>query len=478
MPKTTWQPLLTLSAILILWKLASTATNPLTLPPPEAVVTSLTLILISGESWQMLANTAGRALTGMLAAVITGVIAGLVLTPLTPYIRPAVTALQNIPLVSWILLAIIWFGFTDANVSFVVFIATFPVIYLNAVSGALNIDPQLLEMAKNLRIPNSLKWYGISLPSVATHISAGISVAIAIMWKSVVMAELFASSPGIGTQMEISRTYLQTDKLMAWTLLLVMLGLSSEFTWRLLIRTGMMGKAYRWALDWFPVSALVDEIQATGPFLRFTDVSKHFGQGTQNIQILKNISLQLKPGETVFLTGPSGAGKTTLLRIMANLEGPDDGIITRNGTYPCMMFQEHRLLPWFTAEENIIFALRSRMDVKEARSKARAMLDQLHIPSHFYPHQLSGGMKKAVSLARTLAVKSNVILLDEPFASSDPGQKDRMKKAITKAIRPTDILLIVTHKKEDVIFPADRILKLEGRPATLTDEYDQRKTSR
>ena len=452
------------------WKMASLSTNSLVLPPPEKAIYSFATILISEDSWKTTAGTARRALAGLFTAVFSGVFAAIILSPLTPYIRPVVTLLQNIPLVSWTLLAIVWFGFTDASVSFVVFTSTFPIIYLNTISGLSGISPHLQEISKNFRLPPVLKWYGIELASVGIHISAGISVAIAIMWKSVVMAELFASIKGVGLAMETSRTYLQTDMLMAWTLLLVILGLTSDMAWRFLIKSGFFMKFYRLGLRWLPVQlSVIEQNFLDNNVFKIDEITKSYWQDGHSSKILDNIYLSLNPGEAVYLSGLSGSGKTTLLRIMAGLETPDSGEVNQNGRKPCLMFQEPRLIPWFTAEENIIIVLRRQMPYKAAASKARHMLNHLEIPHDYYPQQLSGGMQKAVSLARTLAVLSDVILLDEPFSSSDPEQKKRMMQLITREIRPADSILIVSHHSEDMSLPAHRKLNLEGNPAALYD---------
>lgn len=493
MPKNIWQPLAAFAIITILWKTASLGTAPLILPPPETVINSLLEILSAGEAWQMTALTAKRAVTGAFASVVAGVLMGLVLFPMTAYIRPALTALQNIPLISWVLLAVIWFGFTDATVSFVVFAATLPVIYLNTVSGTRAINTELLEMSRNYKIPLLLRWYGIGLASIYSHIVAGISVAIAIMWKSVVMAELFASSPGIGTAMDISRSYLQTDQLMAWTLWLVLLGIASEWAWGLIALGSALKKAWGLGLRWLPVcnsgtdNSCQEELcgqtarapvcnsinnNSPGYFINLNNIAKGYHQEGSYLRVLDNFSLQLKCGETALLKGPSGSGKTTLLRIIAGLETTEIGTTKVSGSVS-IMFQEPRLLPWFTAEENIIYVLRGSMSHKSARQKAQALLGNLGIPPNFYPKQLSGGMQKAVALARTLAARGDITLLDEPFSSSDPAQKERMMQVIRAELAPTGILLVVSHQYENILLRPNLTIDLEPLPTNRNRDRNE-----
>ncbi|MDD2421278.1 MAG: ATP-binding cassette domain-containing protein [Heliobacteriaceae bacterium] len=457
--------------VLGLWKLGSLAVNPLVLPSPEVVLACLFRLVVTPGTWELVAGTAYRALTGLVTAVGIGVLAGLVFFPLTRHIRPVVTVLQNIPVVSWILLGIIWFGFTDANVTFVVFVATLPVIYLNTVEGVAETDRDLLTMARSFRLPPLLQWYGLKLPSLGAFLTAGVSVAIAIMWKSVVMAELLTARPGIGTELGLSRTYLLTDQLLAWTLLLVVLGLTTERFWRWLVYGGMVLKVYRLGLQWLPLisrSRVPRMAGETAGTLRLVQVTKGYRQQGSDHQVLAGVTLELRPGDRVALVGPSGVGKTTLLGIMAGLTVPDQGRVDRGNRLPGLMFQEPRLLPWFTAEENIIFVLLPWLGYREARPLAQELLAKLQIPVAYFPSQLSGGMKQAVALARALSSGGNLLLLDEPFRSSDPEQRCRMIDALTTVSRAGDILVIVTHQLDEIRNLVNKTFVLDGRPARLT----------
>ena len=405
----------------------------------------------------------------MGVAIAVGIFTALVLSSLTPFVRPAVILLQNIPLISWVLIGLIWFGFSDTGVAFAVFVAVLPIVYLNTSMGVANINPMLTEMAESYTVPLTLRWYGVGLASVVGYISSGVSVAIAIMWKSVVMAEVFASGTGIGTELSVSRTYLQTDKLLAWTLLLAMLGYGSEYLWRMLVQSDYLRKLYRAGLRLLPI-VKADQLkyEKCGVF-ELNNISKGFYLEGEYCQVLKNIMMQLAWGEKVCLSGPSGSGKTTLLRVMAGLTEPDSGVVMTRGRKIAVMFQEPRLLPWFTAEENIIFVLLGRMKYEDARSKTRALLNQLDIPYYIYPEKLSGGMKQAVSLARTLAVQGDLILLDEPFSAAGIELKKRMWELINAETRRACSLVIVTHHIEEVEHYINRTVTLVGKPAVLSE---------
>ena len=454
--------------MLIIWKTASLLSNPLVLPPPEVVAKSMFLIISNENTPSILVVTAKRAFTGMGVAVAVGIFSALVLSSLTPFVRPAVILLQNIPLISWVLIGLIWFGFSDTGVAFAVFVAVLPIVYLNTSMGVANIDPMLTEMAESYKVPLSLRWYGVGLASVVGYISSGVSVAIAIMWKSVVMAEVFASGTGIGTELSVSRTYLQTDKLLAWTLLLAMLGYGCEYLWCRLVRSNYIRKLYRGGLRFHPIFK-ADRLryEKCGVF-ELKNISKGFYLEGDS-QVLKNIMMQLASGEKVCLRGPSGSGKTTLLRVMAGLTKPDSGVVMTGGRKIAVMFQESRLLPWFTVEENIIFVLLGRMKYEDAKSKAKALLDRLDIPYYIYPEKLSGGMKQAVSLARTLAVQGDLILLDEPFSAAGIKLKKRMWELINTETRRDCSLVIVTHHIEEVEHYINRTVTLVGKPAVLSE---------
>lgn len=165
-------------------------------------------------------------------------------------------------------------------------------------------------------------------------------------------------------------------------------------------------------------------------------VSKSFGER----RVLQNVNLTLPDRGAVCFFGPSGCGKTTLTRLICGLERPDAGHIRRpEGLRFSCHFQEDRLLPWYTAEENLTLALGSR-------EQARMWLEQTGLADAgaLYPGELSGGMRRRVSLARALGYPSDVLVLDEPLRELDAATCQRMLELIARS-RGNRLLLLVTH---------------------------------
>jgi NitT/TauT family transport system ATP-binding protein len=200
------------------------------------------------------------------------------------------------------------------------------------------------------------------------------------------------------------------------------------------------------------------------------DLQKIFGGTGAGIS---STSITFLKGEWVTLLGTSGSGKTTLLRLIAGLEQKSGGMLANPYSLQdtSFVFQEAALLPWKTVMDNIILPLRLRgMPKEHAKSKARPWLDKmrLHDFSHAMPHELSGGLKMRVSLARALVTEPKLLLLDEPFAALDEPIRIELGielRALFKQLRPTVIL--VTHSITEGLWLSDRVLVLHGKPGKL-----------
>lgn len=165
------------------------------------------------------------------------------------------------------------------------------------------------------------------------------------------------------------------------------------------------------------------------------NVNKSFGEK----QVLRDFSLRVDEGQRVGILGPSGGGKSTLLQLVAGLLHPDSGEVVCDFRRVGYVFQETRLMPWLTAEENVTAA--AGCD----RERARELLTALELDGEWgsYPDSLSGGMKQRVSIARALAFSPELLLLDEPFKGLDPALRDRV--IVQVMAYHTGALLLVTH---------------------------------
>ena len=212
------------------------------------------------------------------------------------------------------------------------------------------------------------------------------------------------------------------------------------------------------------------------PAIRIAGLSRSFGSGAAAVRALDNLSLDIAQGEFVCLVGASGCGKTTLLNIVAGLDRPSSGTVDIGGRRAALLFQEGALFPWLTARANVELALKLSGERDRRRRRARAeellRLVQLGDAGDRRPHQLSGGMRQRVSLARALGQKADILLMDEPFASLDAMTRDVLHDELERIWQASGMtVLFVTHNAREAARLADRIVLLASRPGRVIRQY-------
>jgi ABC-type nitrate/sulfonate/bicarbonate transport system ATPase subunit len=185
--------------------------------------------------------------------------------------------------------------------------------------------------------------------------------------------------------------------------------------------------------------------------------------------VLCDISLAIACREFVAVVGPSGCGKSTLLNVLSGDLSPSSGSVCRHGPVRTV-YQSDGLFPWQTVAENIALGLRYIVDEKERSRQRRELVSLIGMQGfeQHYPHQLSGGMRQRVELARALAGDSDLLLMDEPFSSLDYLTRLRMRSELARLLveRPRTVVL-VTHDIEEAAQLADRVVVLTDRPARI-----------
>jgi NitT/TauT family transport system ATP-binding protein len=211
------------------------------------------------------------------------------------------------------------------------------------------------------------------------------------------------------------------------------------------------------------------------------NVGQIFKTTTQDVVALEDVSLDVKPGRFVVLVGPSGCGKSTLLMMMAGLRQQTSGTITISGA-PIpepdpnrvgVVFQEPSLFPWLTAEDNVEFPLAlRRVPKEERRAKAQDALKLVGLDGFGkrHPHELSGGMKQRVSIARGLVQDPPVLLMDEPFAALDEQTRMTMGDELLRIWAATGkTVVFVTHSLTEAVYLADEVIVMSPRPGRIVD---------
>jgi NitT/TauT family transport system ATP-binding protein len=227
----------------------------------------------------------------------------------------------------------------------------------------------------------------------------------------------------------------------------------------------------------YPPANQKNSITLSGVFRSFANSRGSFTPA------LQNIDLEIEQGEFVCIVGPSGCGKSTLLHLLAGLDRPttgeirvDGNIVQGPGTDRILIFQELGLFPWLTVRQNVEFGLKmSGMSRGERRERARIFLRLVHL-SHFedhYVHQISGGMKQRVALARSLALRPKILLMDEPFAALDAQTRDMLHDELERLWKETaPTIVFVTHNVREAVRLGDRVLLMSFRPGRIKSQFE------
>nr|WP_315187699.1 ABC transporter ATP-binding protein [uncultured Albidiferax sp.] len=223
--------------------------------------------------------------------------------------------------------------------------------------------------------------------------------------------------------------------------------------------------------------------------IRFEHVRKEFtvraddGGPEQRFVALDDISLEVRAGEFLVLVGPSGCGKSTLLDLLAGLTLPTSGRVLLDGkaiTGPArdrgVVFQQYALFPWLTALDNVAFGLEiAGVGLRERRAKAATYLDLVGLGAFAsrYPHELSGGMKQRVAIARSLAYEPQVLLMDEPFAALDAQTRETLQEELVDIWQRTGkTIVFITHGIDEAVVLGQRVAVMTSRPGRIKQIVD------
>ena len=218
------------------------------------------------------------------------------------------------------------------------------------------------------------------------------------------------------------------------------------------------------------------------PILEMKNVGKIYSQNGRAIEALRGANLTVRKGEFICLIGASGCGKSTLLRMAAGFEAATDGDnlmwgvpIVGPGPSRGMVFQDYGLFPWLNVRDNIGFGPKSRRRSKtEIREISDRFIELVGLKdfADVYPHQLSGGMKQRVAIARVLANDAEIVLMDEPFGALDAMTRERLQDELVEIWSRTGLtVLFVTHSIEEAIFLADRVVVMSPGPGRIERQY-------
>lgn len=344
-------------------------------------------------------------------------------------LRPFMVFCKAVPVAVFAVLILIWWGSSMLAVA-ICFLVVFPNIYLNTLEGLKSADRGLLEMAEVFRLPYGTRFFYIYRPALKPFLLSAFQLSLGMCWKSGVAAEVIGTpSHSIGGALYLAKIYLDTADLFAWTAVIVVLSVLFE-------------KIIFYGIEvffrWEPACKRPPMPQKIAARERRTLCVWNLGKSFHDQWIFRHVDHEFLGGEPYVLDTPSGSGKTTFFRCLCGLERPEEGGVSGIDTFS-VQFQEDRLCEDYSVVKNLEMVLGDA-------AQAREILVQL-LPEEALEQpcrELSGGMKRRVSLVRAMEAGAQCVLLDEPFTGLDEENRKKAEAYIRQKAGER-ILMLATH---------------------------------
>jgi ABC-type nitrate/sulfonate/bicarbonate transport system ATPase subunit/ABC-type nitrate/sulfonate/bicarbonate transport system permease component len=384
-----------------------------------------------------------RGLTGFLIAGTFALLMA-VLSVHRPFwksfFHPVVVILRSIPVISVVLIALLWFSPPSLPV-FIALLTMFPILYQNILSGLELTDIKLVEMAKLYHKNSINRFLMIYLPGARKIMLDGMATAMGFGWRAIIIGEALANpAHAIGTGMKKAQSFIQMDHLLAWTVVAIFISFVFDFIIRQFNKTERKS-GLKIRKDPEPEVQMKNIYQTQ---FEIKNIAKSFNKSTL-IHINK---LTLSRKNIYLFDSPSGSGKTTCFKIISGILKNDRSNLSVHATFS-MAFQDYRLIPWLTVKENIAFPLQTypKISITQQKNidKLIQLLDSEHLQEAF-PATLSGGEVKRIEVIRALTYPADILILDEPFAGLDQANKLKLIDAIEDYIEQYEaVVLIASH---------------------------------
>ena len=422
--------------------------NSLLMVTPMQTLRAFTVLVGQAEFWRSALSSLWRIAAGFLLGAVLGLLSAAVsyrYCPAEEILRPFMVFCKAVPVAVFAVLLLIWWG-SSLLVVAVCFLVVFPNIYLNTLEGLKSADTELIEMAEVFRLPFATRFFYIYRPALKPFLLSAFQLSLGMSWKSGVAAEVIGTPVhSIGGALYLAKIYLDTAELFAWTAVIIVLSVLFEK-----IVFGCVEYFFRWE----PACKrpAIPQTNATGerPTLHVTELGKCY----HDRFIFRHVEQEFHGGEPYLLDTPSGSGKTTFFKCLCGLERPEEGEVSGIDAFS-VQFQEDRLCEEYSAVKNLEMVMG---DAKEAREVLACLLPEeaLERPCR----ELSGGMKRRVSLVRAMEAGAQCVLLDEPFTGLDEENREKAYEYIRTHARGR-IIMIATHIRPWENTPED-VQKGEG----------------
>ena len=418
---------------LAVWQiLAMCVDNFLLVVTPLQALRALFLLAGQAEFWQSAFGSLWRIALGFLLGAVLALLLAAVsyrYKIAEEVLRPFMVFCKAVPVAVFAVLLLIWWGSSMLAVS-ICFLVVFPNIYLNTLEGLKSADRELLEMAEVFRLPFDTRFFYIYRPALKPFLLSAFQLSLGMCWKSGVAAEVIGTpTHSIGGALYLAKIYLDTAELFAWTAVIVVLSVFFE-------------KIIFYGIDvffrWEPVCKrpVLPQKKAGGErsSLRVRDLGKSY----HGRWIFRHVEQEFHGGEFLVLDTPSGSGKTTFFRCLCGLEKPEEGEVSGMSAF-AVQFQEDRLCEEYSAVKNLEMILGDALQAREALTQLLPE-EALEQPCS----ELSGGMKRRVSLVRAMEAGAQCVLLDEPFTGLDEENRKKAEAYIRQKAGER-ILMLATH---------------------------------